>query len=124
MEILFLYPARVRGVDYTYPQTLETSSAIAKPLIAQGIAICVSIAGVLNSFAIIPFTSSALPTITGYQATYAAIYGEYPNVECWMVDGDLRTQLMQPPNFTTVLGLIDTIYFDLGFELTGFIKIS
>ena len=77
----------------------------------------------LTAPVVIPFTATATPTISAYQATYAHVYGEYPVVECWLVDGTTRTLLMQPPIISLSAGLIDSIMFDLGFENTGFIII-
>ena len=77
----------------------------------------------LVSATVIPFTSTATPTVSDYNTNYADIYGQYPVIECWLVDGDTRTLLIQPPIITLVTDLIDTILFDLGFENTGFIII-
>jgi len=77
----------------------------------------------LVSATVIPFTSTATPTVSDYNTNYADIYGQYPVIECWLVDGDTRTLLIQPPIITLVNNLIDTILFDLGFENTGFIII-
>jgi hypothetical protein len=79
----------------------------------------------------IEFTASALPIIEGYQAAQldgfnlSEDYGENPNVRCVIiVDANTEYQLQQSPQFTKVDGLIDTIFFDLAEELTGYILIS
>ena len=123
MRILFIHSAKVKGVYYTFPQTLEISSAIGIALIDQGIAIVVSVAGVLDEFEVVPFTTTATPTITNYNTAYSLKYGQYPDISCWQVDGDTKWKLQATAIFTTVGGLIDTISFDLGFEVSGFIII-
>jgi hypothetical protein len=85
----------------------------------------------------VPFTATATPTISTYQVTqvdpedgaktinYASDFGENPLVRCMItVDSTHRYQLQQMPQFTFVTGLIDTVYFDLGDTLTGYILIS
>jgi len=79
----------------------------------------------------IDFTASALPTISGYQSAQldgfnlAEDFGENPLVRCIIVvDANTEYQLQQTPQFTKVDGLIDTIFFDLTNELTGYILIS
>lgn len=79
----------------------------------------------------IDFTASALPTISGYQSdqidgfNLAEDYGENPLVRCIIiVDANTEYQLQQMPQFTKVGGLIDTIFFDLQEELSGYLLIS
>lgn len=85
----------------------------------------------------VSFTASALPIIANYQddqvdpedpekiLNYAEDYGENPHIRCIIiVDSTHRYQLQQMPQFTYVDGLIDTIYFELAEELTGYILIS
>jgi hypothetical protein len=85
----------------------------------------------------VPFTASALPTINNYQTdqedpedptktiNYAEDFSEDPQVRCIItVDGSIRFQRQQMPFFTYVDDLIDTIYFDLGEELSGYMLIS
>lgn len=71
---------------------------------------------------IIDVINDALPTISDYQATYAAVHGEYPLVRLIIiVDANTEYESAQRPQFTKVDGLIDTIFFDLGSEFTGYI---
>lgn len=85
----------------------------------------------------VPFTASALPIIVDYQddqvdpedagktINYAEYFGENPHIRCIIiVDSTHRYQLQQMPQFTYVDGLIDTIFFELAEELTGYILIS
>lgn len=79
----------------------------------------------------ITFEDSATPTIEDYQDdqvdgyNLAEDYGENPLVRCIIVvDANTEYQLQQMPQFTLVDGLVDTIFFDLGEEMTGYILIS
>lgn len=85
----------------------------------------------------VPFTASSQPTISDYQTdqedpedalktlNYSEDYGEYPQIRLVItVDESTRYESQQKPQFTYVDGLIDTIFFDLGDELTGYILIS
>lgn len=77
----------------------------------------------------IPFTHTNTPAITDYQATYQALFGNFPKVRCIVeVDANTRYERQQMPQFTLVDGVIDTIFFDLddGGETTysGYIIIS
>jgi hypothetical protein len=72
---------------------------------------------VLTPKDVIEFTATALPTIT-----WAATHGQYPEVRCIVVvDSTTEYELQQKPQFTKVDGLIDTIFFDIGEEMTGYI---
>ena len=74
---------------------------------------------------IIPFTATATPTIPNYQTTYAATYGEYPDVKCIIMnDANNGYQRQQMPQMTFVDGKLDSIYFDLGEKLSGYIILS
>jgi hypothetical protein len=85
----------------------------------------------------VPFTALLQPIIEDYQVeqvdpedaaktlNYAEDFGENPGVRCIItVDANTEYQLQQMPQFTKVDGLIDTIFFDLQEELTGYILIS
>lgn len=85
----------------------------------------------------VPFTASSLPTIINYQTdqedpedptkiiNYAEDFGENPHVRCIITVDELnRVQRLQNPFFTYVDDLIDTVFFDLGEELTGYMLIS
>jgi len=79
---------------------------------------------------IVAFTANALPTVTDYNTLYAPKHGQYPRIDMIIDNGDgtrYRSQLQ--PQFTTLTSgggqddLIDTIFFDIGEELTGWIII-
>jgi len=79
----------------------------------------------------IDFEDSTTPTIEDYQDdqvdgfNLAEDYGENPLVRCIIiVDANTEYQLQQMPQFTLVDGLIDTIFFDLAEQLSGYILIS
>ena len=73
---------------------------------------------------VVGFTATATPTVTAYNTTWAAIHGQYPHVRCMIiVDATNEYELQKMPTFTKVDGLIDTIYFDIGEEMTGYIII-
>lgn len=66
-----------------------------------------------------------LPIITNYQSLYAAVHGEHPVL--WLVvtiDAENAYISMQNPLFTYVNGLIDTISYDTGGNVTGFIILN
>lgn len=74
---------------------------------------------------IIDFTKDAKPTISDYNTLYAEIFGQYPNVQCIiMIDAENGYQPQLMPFYTYVGGLIDTIYFDIGAENTGYLILS
>jgi hypothetical protein len=81
---------------------------------------------------IVRFTASALPTVINYNTLYAPTHGQFPRIELIIDNGDLtRYRSQQQPQFTTItLGgtgtddLIDTIYFELAEEKTGWIIIN
>jgi hypothetical protein len=85
----------------------------------------------------VPFSNSSVPSITNYQTTqvdpedgakminFAEDFGENPNVRCYIsVDTATRYQRQVMPQMTYIDGLIDTIYFELGEPLDGYIIIS
>lgn len=85
----------------------------------------------------VPFANSAMPIISNYQSdqvdpedgsktmNFASDFGETPNVRCVItVDSANRFQRQQNCEMTFVGGLIDTIFFDLGEPLTGYLIIS
>jgi hypothetical protein len=80
---------------------------------------------------IFKFTASALPTITDYNTLYAPAHGQYPRLDIIIDNGDgTRYQKQQMPQFTTLTSggglddLIDTIRWDFGEALTGWIIIN
>lgn len=80
---------------------------------------------------IFEFTASALPTITDYNTLYAPTHGQYPRLDIIIDNGDgTRYQKQQMPQFTTLTSggglddLIDTIRWDFGEALTGWIIIN
>lgn len=73
----------------------------------------------------IDFTADATPTISDYQTKWAATYGEYPDVKCIiMIDANNGYQRQQMPQMTFVDGKLDSIYFDLGEKLSGYLILS
>lgn len=77
------------------------------------------------------FTASATPTLSAYNTKYAPTHGQFPRLELIIDNGDgTRYRSMQMPLFTTltsgggVADLIDTIYWDLGEPLNGWIIIN
>lgn len=80
---------------------------------------------------IIKFTASALPTITNYNTLYAPMHGQFPRLNLIIDNGNgTRYERQQMPQFTTLTtgggmdDLIDTIFWDLGEALTGWIIIN
>lgn len=81
----------------------------------------------------IDFTNDAMPGLHNYQTaiiplttlTYLARFGQYPQARMFWIDenGDWW-QWMQQPKFTIVAGLVDSISWDTGTGMTGFILIS
>lgn len=70
----------------------------------------------------VAFAADATPSLTNYQATYAATYGEHPNVQLVTIDGDGNYIVRsEQPKFTMAAGLIDSIGWDLPDAETGFI---
>lgn len=75
----------------------------------------------------IPITATPTPTITNYQTLYASVYGEDPDVRvvCFTEDGVTMYERDQRPFFTYESGgLLDTVYFDLGDVVSGYILIK
>lgn len=71
--------------------------------------------------AIFDVVNEALPTISDYNTNYAPTFGQYPLVRLVIViDSTHEYESAQRPQMTKVDGLIDTIYFDLGTEFTGY----
>ena len=69
---------------------------------------------------VITFTATAAPTISGYNATYAATYGQYPKVVLLIDDGagnELESQAVPVRNRTA--GLLTSIVWDLGEAASG-----
>lgn len=62
------------------------------------------------------------PTVSDYDNLFADVFGQYPLVRLIIViDANTEYESAQRPQFTKVDGLIDTIFFDLGVETTGYI---
>ena len=84
----------------------------------------------------VPFTAQSSPSIINYQddqvdpedsvktLNYASDFGETPSVRLIKTDGVLKYHIMQNCFFTFDTGLIDTIYFDIGEPISGYILIS
>lgn len=75
----------------------------------------------------IPVESTAMPTISNYQAIYAAVYGENPDIRlmCEYEDTGMMYERMQRPFFTyDSLGLLDTIFIDCGDIISGYFLIK
>lgn len=80
---------------------------------------------------VVQFTASALPTIADYNTDYAPTHGQFPRLELIIDNGDgTRYSRQQMPQFTTITSgngladLINTIFWDLGEPLTGWIIIN
>jgi hypothetical protein len=74
--------------------------------------------------AIIYFTDTATPSITGYNTTYT-LYGQYPTTICVIVDEFGTEQISQvTPKYTRILGLLDSITFDIGSNVSGYIVLK
>lgn len=85
----------------------------------------------------VPFTNQATPSIVNYQITqtdpedptktvnFAEDFGENPSVRLVInYEGTTKYHSMQNCFFTFDAGLIDSIYFDIGESVTGYISIS
>jgi hypothetical protein len=73
----------------------------------------------------IQVTATATPTVSNYQTRLAGIFGEYPKVRLFITDGDgNRYESMQNPKFIIVDDLVDSIVYDLGEEITGYILLQ
>lgn len=84
--------------------------------------------GTLNNVlkkTIITFTTDDTPTIANYNLLYSSLHGQNPDVRCIIeVTPLIRYERQQNPQFTYLNGLISTIYFDLGEELTGYMILT
>jgi predicted transcriptional regulator len=84
--------------------------------------------GTLNNVlkkTIITFTNEDIPTIPNYNLLYSSLHGQNPDVRCIIqVSPTVRYERQQNPQFTYVSGLISTIYFELGEELTGYLILT
>ncbi len=75
--------------------------------------------------AIISFTATQAPTISGYDSTYASTHGQFPNVRLITIDGaGNRLERAEKPKFVMVSGIIDSIVYDLAKTETGFIILT
>lgn len=85
----------------------------------------------------VPFTANSTPTIANYQddqtdpedptktINYASDFGENPNVRLIIeIDANTRYHSMQNSLVTMAAGLIDSIGFDIGEPINGYISIS
>jgi hypothetical protein len=73
----------------------------------------------------VPFTNTATPSLTNYQANYAFDYGELPKIELFTRDStNVYWSRQEKPIFSFVGGLIDSITFDLSDAYSGYITIS
>lgn len=69
-----------------------------------------------------PFEMTTRPEITGYNAQYAAMYGQFPTVRMWIATSETSGyESQQKPLFTLIDNLLDTIYFELSEEQNGFL---
>ena len=81
-----------------------------------------AVAGAAVAKTVVTFAADSTPSLTNYQASYAATYGEHPNVQLVTIDGDGNyIARSEQPKFTMAAGLIDTISWDLPDAETGFI---
>lgn len=75
--------------------------------------------------AVVEVTSNPTPIVPDYQTLLAPIYGEWPTVRLFITDGaNTAYESMQKPRFNYVTGLLDSIVFDIGEPINGFIIIS
>jgi len=75
--------------------------------------------------------TAQLPIISDYNTLYAPTHGQYPRLELIIDNGDgTRYRSMQMPQFTTISSgggiedLIDTVFWDTGETVTGFIILN
>ena len=75
--------------------------------------------------AVISFTATKTPTISGYDSTYASTHGQWPNVRLITVDSaGNRWEREEKPKYIMASGLIDSIVYDLAEAETGFIILT
>lgn len=81
----------------------------------------------LNAVQVTPinvaFTASASPAIENYNTLYASIYGQNPRVKLFYIEDGERKEAMSVARYEFTNGLISRIWFDYGFEITGFITL-
>lgn len=73
----------------------------------------------------ITFTSTKAPSITNYQANWASVYGEYPDVTI-ITDkgGGVEWERQEVPIRNFVGGKLDNIVYDFPFNESGYIILS
>ena len=72
----------------------------------------------------IEFIAQEVPEVANYNEKYASIYGQNPKVKLYYISSGQRIESSAVAKFDFADGLISRIYFEPGFELTGFINIS
>jgi len=74
----------------------------------------------------IPVINNDTPTIINYQSIYASIYGENPDVRLVIEqeDGSFHEDAQRPYFTYESNSLLDTVYFDCGYEVNGYILIK
>lgn len=76
----------------------------------------------------IAFTNTQVPTLTSYQTIYQPIFGDDPTISLILENTDRvgeRYESMQRPQFTyDSSDLLDTVYFELDGEYSGYILIK
>ena len=114
-EVLSLIPlsercpyltVNVMGVEYWFSAdmlSLSLKTASSAPAIA------------------IPFTSTSSPSISNYNTTYAATYGQYPTVILLTTSGSNYIERPEKPIRNIVSGYLDSIVWDLAIPETGLI---
>ena len=70
----------------------------------------------------VPFTSTMIPSLTDYQATYSDDYGQYPTVWLFVTGATKPTDVI--PDRNKVSGLLDSIVWDMGESVDGIIIIK
>lgn len=74
---------------------------------------------------LIEVTGSNAPTIINYRPRLASVFGEYPIVRLFITDDDgNRYESMQNAKFIIVDDLVDSISFDLGENVSGYVLIQ
>lgn len=78
---------------------------------------------------VIPFNNTPTPSIHDYDRDYAWIYGQFPTVMLITVnkdenDQDVEVIRLVEPKRNKLLGVLDSIVWDLGEEVTGYIVLK
>jgi hypothetical protein len=72
----------------------------------------------------IDFVNNATPSIVGYQANYAAKFGEYPIITLFTINDGEEWERQEKPVYNRTGGLLNSVHYDLSSPETGFIIIK